>query len=287
MELELRQLRAFVAVVDEGSFTKAASVLLTSQASISRAVSALEKAVGAPLVERTTRQLSLTTTGARIVGHARRVLEETAAIHRVADESPNELRVGYAWGAFGRHTVDIQQRWSVINPGSELRFVQSQTPTAGLVEGMADVAIVRRPLTDERFATALIGVEARHAALASSDPLARRRSLRMNDLTGRTIAVDPLTGTTTPDLWPEGAGPGQMREVHGVEDWLTLIAAGKAIGMSSEATAQQHLRPGVVYRPVRDAQPIPMWLAWWKDSPPKNVSGLVQLVCDLYATKRH
>jgi DNA-binding transcriptional LysR family regulator len=77
-----------------------------------------------------------------------------------------------------------------------------------------------------------------------------------------------------------------MREVHGVEDWLTLIAAGQAIGMSSEATARQHLRPGVVYRPVRDAQPIPTWLAWWRDSPPRNVSALVQLVCDLYTSGR-
>jgi DNA-binding transcriptional LysR family regulator len=286
MELELRHLRAFVAVVDEGSFTKAAGALLTSQASVSRAISALEKAVGAPLLERTTRQLSLTTTGARIVGHARRVLEEAAAIHRVAVESPSEIRVGYAWGALGRHTVTAQQRWKATHPGSEIRFVQSRSPTVGLAEGVAEIAIVRRPLTDERFNTTLIGVEHRFAALSSSDPLARRRSLTMNDLTGRTIALDPLTGTTTPDLWPDDAGPRETREVVGVEDWLTLIAGGQAIGISSEATAQQHLRPGVVYRPVRDAQPIPVWLAWWRDSPPRNASALVQLVCDLYRTDR-
>ncbi|HEX2196934.1 MAG TPA: LysR family transcriptional regulator [Actinomycetota bacterium] len=286
MEMELRQLRAFAAVVDEGSFTKAARVLMTSQASVSRAIGALEKAVGAPLLERTTRQLSLTTTGARIVGHARRALEEAAAIHRVAVESPSEIRVGYAWGALGRHTVIAQQRWKATHPGSEIRFVQSRTPTAGLTEGVAEIAVVRRPLTDERFATALIGVEPRYAALASSDPLARRRSLTMNDLTGRTIALDPLTGTTTPDLWPDGAGPGETREVVGVDDWLTLIAAGGAVGISSEATAEQHLRPGVVYRPVRDAQPIPVWLAWWRDSPPREASALVQLVCDLYGSPR-
>lgn len=284
--MELRQLRAFIAVVDEGSFTKAAASLLTSQASVSRAIAALEKAVGAPLIERTTRELSLTSTGARIIGHARRVMEEAAAITRVAAESPAELRVGYAWAALGQHTIAALRRWKATHPGSELRFVQSQTPTAGLAEGAVEVAVVRRPLTDERYASVLVGVEPRYAALASADPLARRRNLTMNDFTGRTVAVDPLTGTTTPDLWPPDAGPAATREVRGVEDWLTMIAAGQAVGVSSEATAKQHLRPGVVYRPVRDAQPIAVWLAWWRDSPPRHASDLVQLVCDLYGTAR-
>ncbi|HEV2754390.1 MAG TPA: LysR family transcriptional regulator [Actinomycetota bacterium] len=285
MDLELRHLRAFVAVVDEGSFTKAGAALMLSQASVSRSVAALERAVRAPLLERTTRELSLTATGARILGHARRALEEAAAITRVAAETPSEIRVGYAWAALGRHTITAQRRWAAAYPGSELRFVQSQTPTAGLAEGIAEVAVVRRPLADERLATVLVGVEPRYAAVASADPLARRRNVTLNDFTGRTIAVDPLTGTTTPDLWPADAGPSTTRTVQGIEDWLTLIAAGGAAGLTSEATARQHLRPGVVYRPVRDAQPIPVWVAWWRDSPPRHAQALVQLVCDLYGTR--
>ena len=246
----------------------------------------MERSVGTPLLARTTRELSLTPAGARIIGHARRAIEEVAAITRVAAESPTELRVGYAWAALGPHTIMAQKRWKAANQGSELRFVQSQTPTAGLAEGLVELAVIRRPLTDERYATALVGVEPRYAAVASADPLARRRSLTMNDFTGRTVAIDPLTGTTTPDLWAPGTGPTSTREVVGIEDWLTLIAGGQAVGISSEATAKQHLRPGVVYRPVRDAQPIAVWLAWWRDSPPRHASDLVQLVCDLYGTQR-
>lgn len=286
MDIELRQLRALISVVDEGSFTKAAGALTTSQASISRAIKSLERAVGTPLLQRTTRDLSLTPAGARIIGHARRAMEEAAAITRVAAESPTEVRVGYAWAALGQHTVTAQKRWKDTHQGSELRFVQSQTPTAGLAEGLVELAVIRRPLTDERYATALVGVEPRYAAVASADPLARRRTLTMNDFTGRTVAIDPLTGTTTPDLWPRATGPTATREVAGIEDWLTLIAAGQAIGISSEATAKQHLRPGVVYRPVRDAQPIAVWLAWWRDSSPRHASDLVQLICDLYGTRR-
>lgn len=282
MDLELRHLRALVAVVDEGSFTDAGAALKISQASVSRAIAALERALGAPVLRRTTRDLSLTTTGARIIGHARRILEESAAITRVAAEAPGELRVGYAWAALGRHTTAAQQRWAAAHPGSELRFVQSNTPTAGLAEGTAELAVLRRPLDDERFISVLVGVEPRNAAVASTDPLARRRSLTLNDFTGRTIAVDTLTGTTTPDLWPTDAGPAATRSVHGIDDWLTLIAAGQAIGISSEATARQHPRPGVVYRPVRDAPPVAVWLAWWRDSPPPHATTLVHLACDLY-----
>lgn len=282
MDVELRHLRALVAVVEQGSFTAAGAALQTSQASVSRAIAALERALGAPVLQRNTRELALTATGARIVGHARRALEEAAAITRVAAEAPGELRIGYAWAALGRHTTSAQKRWATSHPGSELRFVQSNTPTAGLAEGIADVAVLRRPLGDERFATALVGVEARYAAVASADPLARRRSIVLNDFTGRTVAVDTLTGTTTPDLWPADAGPAATRNVHGVDDWLNLIAAGQAIGISSEATTRQHPRPGVVYRRVRDAQPVPVWLAWWRDSPPAHAVALVQMACELY-----
>jgi hypothetical protein len=118
--------------------------------------------------------------------------------------------------------------------------------------------------------------------VATDDVLAGRRSVSLNDFSGRTVAVDPLTGTTSEQLWP-GGGPAATRPVRGVEDWLTVIAAGQAVGMSSEATAAQHRRPGVVYRPVRDAPPVPVWLAWWADSPPPHLDALRQLVCELYA----
>lgn len=283
MDLELRQLRAFVAVVDEGSFTAAGAALGLSQASVSRAVAALERAVGVPVLQRTTRELSLTATGARVVGHARRVLQEADAITRAAREPSGEIRIGYAWAALGRHTTTAQQRWAAERPGSQLRFVQSASPTAGLLEGTADLAVLRRPVVDDRITGVLVGVEQRHAAVASDDPLARRRSITLNDFAGRTIGVDTATGTTTPDLWPPGAGPAAMREVHGVDEWLTLIAAGQAVGMTAEATVSQSPRPGVTYRPVRDARPLPVTLAWRRDDPPPQVAEVVRLVCELYS----
>ncbi|HET9141947.1 LysR family transcriptional regulator [Actinophytocola sp.] len=283
MDVELRQLRALVAVVDAGTFTDAAGALGVSQATVSRAVAAVEAALGARLLLRDTRHVNLTGTGAQIVAAARRVLDDVAHLHRIVEQARTELRVGYAWAALGKHTRRLQQAWKAAHPGIPLVFVQSHSATAGLADGTAEVAVLRRPLEDNRFDTALVGFEARRAAVATGSPLARRRSVRLSDLTRYTVAIDDRTGTTTPDLWRPGPAPARTRATHGVDEWLTLIAAGQAVGITSEATAQQNPRPGVAYRPVRDAPPIPVALAWWRDNPPAHLTGLITLARDAYA----
>lgn len=280
--VELRHLRTLVAVVDEGGFTAAADVLGVSQAAVSRTIAGLEEALGARVLHRTTREVSLSPLGSRVIGHARRVVEETTAIARAVSDAAAGLRVGYAWAALGRHTTPVQKQWALDHGGAELVFVQSNTATAGLREGLVDVAVVRREVDDDRFATALVGVERRFAAVATDSALARRRNVTLHDFTGRTVAADTRTGTTTPQLWPVDAAPAGIRSVDGVDEWLTLIAAGQAVGMTSEATARQHPRPGVTYRPVRDAQPVAVRLAWWRDSPPPTLPDLLQLVCRAY-----
>jgi DNA-binding transcriptional LysR family regulator len=284
MDPEVRQLRALLAVVDAGTFTGAADLLGVSQASVSRTVAALERALGARVLQRTTRAVSLTAVGAQVTRHARRVVEEVAAIRRAAEQGRGDLRVGYAWSALGRHTTAVQRRWSEVHPGSALQFVQSRTATAGLTDGAADVSVLRRPVADPRVRTAPIGVERRYAAVAADDPLAHRRTVGLDDFAGRIVAVDSLTGTTSEDLWSPAGAPAGTRTVRGIEDWLTVIAAGQAIGMSSEATAAQHRRPGVVYRPVRDAPPVQVELAWWADSPPPDLDALVRLLREQYGT---
>jgi DNA-binding transcriptional LysR family regulator len=282
-DVRLAHLRALVAVVDAGTFTDAATVLGVSQAAVSRSVAALESALGARLLQRTTRHVAPTTTGTRIVAQARRVLEEVGHLRRIVEDSRTEVRVGYAWAALGKHTRRLQRKWAAEHPSVPLVFVQSNTATAGLSDGTADIAVIRKALSDERFDTALVGVEARYAAVATDNPLARKRSVRLADLTRYTVAIDNRTGTTTLALWD--TPPAAVRVTHGVDEWLTLIAAGQAVGITSEATANQNPRPGVAYRAVRDAQPIPVWLAWWKDDPPAYLTELVNLTCETYGSR--
>jgi DNA-binding transcriptional LysR family regulator len=287
MNVQLRQLRALVAVADEGTFTDAAIALGISQAAVSRTVAALEAEMGARLVRRTTRQATPTALGARVIARARRVLAEMAELQRMVDDHGGELRVGYSWSALGRHTLTVQRRWAATRPDVPLVFVQSYTPTAGLSDGSAAVAVLRRPVVDNRFDTALVGTERRYAAMAADDPWARRRFVRLGDFAGRVIGLDARTGTTTLDLWPPGSGPAEVRQTHSVDEWLMLIAAGQVVGMTSEATVAQYPRPGLVYRPVRDVEPVNVWLGWWRDDPPAHLPALVRLITDTYAVARH
>ena len=280
---DLRQLRALTAVVDEGTFTDAAIALRTSQASVSRAVAELERTLGVRLLLRTSQGARPTVLGRRVTEHARRVLAEIELIERLGEQprpAPGGLRL------VGVRAADHRRSSASGRPSTgAVTFVQSNTPTAGLLEGEVDLAVVRRPLDDQRFETSLVGAEKRCAALAVDDPLVRRRRLSLADLSQRPVAIDRATGTTSTELWPTGAAPTEVHEVHGMEEWLTVVAAGAAVGITSEATADQFPHPGLRYRPVVDAPPIAVWLVWWRDDPPAGAAAFRRLVCERYAER--
>jgi DNA-binding transcriptional LysR family regulator len=282
MVVEVRYLRALIAVVDAQTFTDAAIDLGTSQAAVSRSVAALERVLGLRLLQRTTRSITPTPAGERVIAHARGVLAEVTLLERAARDHNSELKIGYAWSALGARTAALQRIWTQTHPDVDLVWVQTYAASGGLADGSADVAVVRRPISDSRFASTLIGKEGRYAAVATEDPLARKRFLRMADFAGHTLAVDHRTGTTTEDLWTGSARPASFRQVQGVDEWLMLISTGQAIGMSSEATAAQNPRPGVVYRLVRDAPPISVFLASRRDDPSALVADFTRLARETF-----
>ena len=119
MNVELRQLRCLVAVAEAGSFTDAAIDLGISQASASRTLASLETALGVRLFRRTTRDVTLTAAGTRVLAHARRALAAADDVVREAAAGRTRLRIGYAWSAMGRHTREFQRRWAARYPTSE------------------------------------------------------------------------------------------------------------------------------------------------------------------------
>ena len=282
MTVELRHLRCLVAIVDAGTFTDAAVQLGVSQAAVSRTLAALEAELGTRLLRRTAREVSVTAAGQRVLERSRRLLAEVDDLVADAGGGATRLRIGHAWSAMGRHTVDFQRRWAALHPGTALHLVRTNSPTAGLAEGACDVAVLRVSPDPRRFASALVGTERRMCALAADDPWARRRSLRLAEIAERTLLVDRRTGTTTAELWPEGARPA-IEHTADVDDWLTAIATGRCVGVTAEGTAAQYQRPGVVYRPVRDAEPIAVRLAWWRDDPHPAAPVAVGLLTELYA----
>ncbi|WP_410608291.1 LysR family transcriptional regulator [Amycolatopsis sp. lyj-109] len=283
MDVEVRQLRCLVAIVDEGTFTDAAIALGVSQAAVSRTLSALEKRLGVRLLRRTSRETSPTAIGLRVVAHARRVLTEVDNLVQVATSGHVELRIGHSWSALGRRTLAFQHRWRESHPKTQLHLLRINSPSAGLAEGTADLAVIRRPLDDRRFEGAIVGLEPRWCAMAASDPLGRRRSVRLADLSSRVLLVDRRTGTTTADLWPANARPVEQ-ESRDIDDWLTVIATGRCVGVTAQSVVDQYPRPGIIYRPVRDAEPIAVRLTWWRDDPHPATRTVLELLTEVYRT---
>ncbi|MFF2961076.1 LysR family transcriptional regulator [Streptomyces sp. NPDC057963] len=280
-ELELRHLRCLVTIVDSGSFTDAAIELGVSQAAVSRTLLALERILGVRLLHRTSRTVTPTTAGVQVLARARHLLAETDELVHQAATGHTRLRIGHAWSAMGRHTAEFQRRWHDRHPGIELHLIRHNTPTGGLAEGLCDLAVVRTPVDTRRYAHALVGHERRYVALASDDPWAKRRSVRLEEARGRTLVVDRRTGTTTLDLWPEDVRPA-VEYTHDIDDWLAAIATGRCIGITPRATATQYRRDGITYRPLRDAAPVAVHLIWRHHDPHPATPAVVALLRDLY-----
>jgi DNA-binding transcriptional LysR family regulator len=67
-----------------------------------------------------------------------------------------------------------------------------------------------------------------------------------------------------------------------IDDWLTAIATGRYVGITPESTVTQYPRPGLVYRPLRDAPPVPVRLIWWRDDAHPATAAAVGLLTSLY-----
>lgn len=284
MDWTLRDLRFFVAAAEAGSFTDAAVELGVSQAAVSRTIAGLERTVGDRLLRRVAHGCELTATGRQLLPAAIRVLAEADRFTEFLRTRHNVLRLGYAWGALGRHTARLQRDWAARHPAIELQLVRYNSPTSGLAEGVCDVAIVRRPPEERHVDSVVVGLEPRLAAFASDDAQwARRRQLSMAEIAGRTVVSDPRVGTTDSTLWAGCDQQPTFIEAADVDSWLDAIAAGRGVGTTAEATAHHHPRPGITYRPIKDGPRIPVQLIWWRDNRPRGVDELVSAVTQLYA----
>jgi DNA-binding transcriptional LysR family regulator len=284
-ELELRHLRCLVAIVDTGSFTDAAIELGVSQAAVSRNLLALEHLLGVRLLHRTSRSVTPTTAGVHALAHARQVLAAAGNLVAEVTTGHTRLRIGHAWSAMGRHTREFQHQWAARYPEVELELIRTNSATGGLAEGLCDIAVLRTAVDASGFASEIVGDEPRYCALAADDPWARRRSIRMQEVSQRTLLIDRRTGTTTPDLWPEGERP-STQDTRDIDDWLAIIAAGGGIGITPEGTTAQYRRDGVVFRPVRDAPRVPVRMIWRRHDPHPSTHAAIALLADLYRGRR-
>lgn len=115
------------------------------------------------------------------------------------------------WSALGPHTTALLRGWRATHPDTPLELLRIDERTAGLRSGPdaggVDVAVLREPPALPGVRTAPLLTEARMAAVPADGPLAARDALAMADLAAHAVAVNTVSGTTTPALWPAGARP--------------------------------------------------------------------------------
>ena len=202
-DLEPRLLRNFVAVADELHFTRAAARLYIAQQALSRDIRRLERKLDATLFLRTTRRVTLTEAGERLLPYARRVLaahDELAAAFRQSEERPLAVDVS-AQASTGRAVLDEASR---LAPGVE--FVARYY--GGLAGAARDLTLGRLDVSFGRFAglapTERSGLShrlVRHERVAvllpDTHPLADRPEVPLSALAGEILYAGAGNADTT------------------------------------------------------------------------------------------
>ncbi|MFC0597394.1 LysR family transcriptional regulator [Streptomyces palmae] len=284
MTMELRHLRAFLAIAREGTITGAAARLHIGQPALSRTLRQLEAHLGVRLVDRSTHHLELTAAGRTFHDKAAAALAAAEAAFDPRSLTALPIRLGHPWAALGDLTVPLLRRWDREHPEVPLRLLRVDDRTAGLTRGRVDIALLRGEVAAPGLVTELLLEEGRVAVVPADSVLSERGALTLADLADWPLALNTVAGTTTLDLWPAAARPAKTIEVTNTDEWLTAIAAGRAVGISTTATPGLHSHPTIAYRPLTDAPPVPVVLAWRQGVPAHPaIPALVRLARELVA----
>jgi len=275
VDLDTRLLRAFVVVAEELNFTRAAERLHLAQQALSAQIQQLETRLGVKLFERTTRKVSLTEEGARLLPHAVATLEALDAGLSELEDVVRSQRVTLRVGLSGTATVPIASETMRVfaerNPEVELQASNAglDRPAAGLKEGAVDVAFVRPPFLDEGLSMVTVLREERFAVLRKDHPLASREFVHPEDVVGE------------PWIWVEGGDPKarafwSLEEFRGgrplqtgtrinsFDEAFGAVAAGLAITCQAESAVRAVGAgfPELRFVPLRGAPPAEVAVAW-------------------------
>lgn len=266
--MELRQLRHFLALVEERSITRAARRELIVQSGLSNSLQALERELGTPLYVRGTRPVRLTAAGEALAGPARRTLasavQAEAAVHGTRDVLIGTLRIGVSLSA--QHLVPFASylgEFTRDHPGVDLRLRYGPALTMISMAGTGELDCVIGPAVSQAPGlrmTRLAG-EPLHLACRADHRLAGQAEVTISQLAGERFVEVPPGWTARLLSDAAFAAEGIPRRVAcEVGDWelfLELVSAGVGIGFAPVGLQYPVLTaPGSVLRliPVAGAR---------------------------------
>ncbi|WP_318389161.1 DNA-binding transcriptional regulator YafC [Enterobacter sp.] len=215
MKATSEELAIFVAVVESGSFSRAAEQLGQANSAVSRAVKKLEMKLGVSLLNRTTRQLSLTEEGERYFRRVQVILQEMAAAENEIIETRlaprGLLRIDAATPVILHYLMPLIRPFRERYPEMTLSLVSSET-FINLIERKVDVAIRVGQLTDSSLRARPLFSSYRRI-IASPEYL----SLHGTPTTVEDLAQHTCLGFTEPaslNTWPLACRDGQLYEIN-------------------------------------------------------------------------
>jgi DNA-binding transcriptional LysR family regulator len=261
MDVELRHLRAFVAVARASSFTRAAEQLLITQPALTRTVQQLESALQVTLLDRTSRHVELTEVGRGFYVKTERLLIDLdVALASVQDQVT--VRLGFSWllpDPWAQHTVSRFER----NSGNSVSLVRVDNSLVALEQATIDVALIRGAIpANSSVRRVHLFDEIRIAICSEHSALARREVIDWSEIADWPLVVNTLSGTTGPWSWPDGDGPQQIIETGNFDEWLESVAADRGIGVVPDVAIRRNIHSAVRYVPITNAPPVPVSLAF-------------------------
>lgn len=263
--MELRHLRHFVALAEEGSFTRAAARELIVQSGLSSSVRALEKDVGAQLFVRGTRPVRLTPEGEALVGAARHALEAAAASYQAVQDIRGVLTGHLRIGAMltSAHLLPFSTwlaAFSREHPGVEISVHHhpARRMLTMVREGELDCAVVAAvPVRTSDLTVLPLSSDLLTPACGPDHPLAAAEDVTLEELAGERFVETHNEWATRTMVDAAFAQVGLTRTIAcEVGDWALmadLVAQGVGI-----AFLPQHLNADLLPASARSLRLIPL-----------------------------
>ena len=283
---ELRQLRVFLAVAEERSFTRAAERLHLAQQGVSASVRRLETQLGVALFVRDTRSVALTPAGEALVDGARAVIaaadEALARVRLVAEGRRGRLVVGFSTAAGGVGAVrDALRRFAADAPGVDLQTVEHDfgDTSAGLAEGRVQAAFIFGPHPVEELDSVPLVEEARLLAVHPEHPLAAHPTVSAEDLWDQPWLRVPAPDGPWRDWWfPRRPGTRDGPVIRTADEWVTAVEAGRGAAFTMPCVMRNFAETRVATVPVAGMAPASVLLAWRAGDTDPLVGALVASV---------
>jgi DNA-binding transcriptional LysR family regulator len=241
--MELRHLTHFVAVAEEGSFTRASQRLHIVQSAVSASIRGLERELGVQLFERTTQRVRLSDAGEVLLPEARRTLAAAAGARDAIDSVRGGLRGTVRLGTMqGLRLIDVPLLLAEFHrehPLVELHVRHAGGGSAALADGVRDgeldLAILASHATVPGLELTTLAGEAMQLACCGDHPLATRKAVGLPELADETF-IDFPTGWGVRSATDLAFAAARVRravtmEIDDVPELMRMVAVGLGIAL--------------------------------------------------------